>query len=770
VGLVLSGGGAKGFAHIGILQMLDSLRIPVDYIAGTSIGGIGGALYSIGYSGDDLETLMTDMDWDEIFTDTPPREQLPYFQKKDAGRYQLEFGLEGVKPVPPSGLIFGQKISLLFSSLTFPYEQVDSFDELPIPFRCVAVDLITGNEVILKDGSLAKAMRATMAIPTVFSAVEWGDSLLVDGGMLNNLPVDVVRSMGADVVIAVDVESPLKPREKIRSVLDVLNQTLSLLGLEKKKENLQFVDLLIKPDIGRFTVGDFDEGKVSQIVETGKITAKRYLPELIALRDKYRLDYSENLNGKRILDIQISGHTTLPFDTLYKHLQVSEGMIYSENVLEAGIDGLKERYQFIDIVYDVVPVSGNDVRVMVQLEESQKPIINGIYISDNRNLSFTFIYRLLGVEPGMRLDTDELNARIMNVYSLGYFEKIEYDIEPHDASTVDLYITVKELPLRKLRVGLRYDDLHKIVAAVSAQATNLFVQGMRLESELQFAGLRHFQARAFYPSRALHTPIYPFIQFSAKDIPTDIFDIQGRRIANYKDRSASFGIGVGFLLSKYLNAEVSYRNEYLNVKPGIAFDDPDIFPVWKNILRKVNANLNIDRLDDVLLPRSGFVMNMNYEGSLDQLKSETPFQVTNAYVDAYFTLKRKHTIRLYGFGGKGSSNIPVYKYMNQGRPGTFVGMNYDQLVGGSLAVLRGEYRFQYKKDIFFKLIGNIAPIIDYPLAIETSRVKNIRGVGLGVKLLSLAGPLELIVSRGDRNFSRPRKGQLVVYFTMGYKF
>ena len=152
MGLVLSGGGAKGFAHIGILQMLDSLNIPVDYIAGTSIGGIGGALYSIGYNGDDLESLMTDLDWDEIFTDRPPREQLPYFQKKDVGRYQLEFGLDGVKPVTPSGLIFGQKISLLFSSLTFPYEQVDNFNELPIPFRCVAVDLITGNEVVLKDG------------------------------------------------------------------------------------------------------------------------------------------------------------------------------------------------------------------------------------------------------------------------------------------------------------------------------------------------------------------------------------------------------------------------------------------------------------------------------------------------------------------------------------------------------------------------------------------------------------------------------------------
>ena len=165
IGLVLSGGGAKGFAHIGTLKMLDSLHIPIDYIVGTSMGGLAGALYAIGYTGHDLEKLVERSDWKEIFSDNPPRTELPYFVRKETGRYQLEFGISGVKPVAPSGLIYGQKVSLLFSSLTFPYESVNDFDNLPIPFRCVAVDLVTGNQVVLKSGSLAKAMRATMATP-----------------------------------------------------------------------------------------------------------------------------------------------------------------------------------------------------------------------------------------------------------------------------------------------------------------------------------------------------------------------------------------------------------------------------------------------------------------------------------------------------------------------------------------------------------------------------------------------------------------------------
>jgi len=148
VGLVLSGGGAKGFAHIGTLQMLDSLKIPVDYIVGTSVGGIVGALYAIGYSGFDLEKIAFNIHWQEIFTDRPSRVLLPYFEKKDTGKYQIEFGLEKMKLAAPSGLIFGQNISLLFSSLTFPYEGIDDFDNLPIPFRCVTVDLVTGNQVV----------------------------------------------------------------------------------------------------------------------------------------------------------------------------------------------------------------------------------------------------------------------------------------------------------------------------------------------------------------------------------------------------------------------------------------------------------------------------------------------------------------------------------------------------------------------------------------------------------------------------------------------
>ena len=207
IGLALSGGGSKGFAQIAVLKALDSLNIPIDYIAGTSIGSIVGAMYAIGYSGKQIEEMARTTDWNEVQKDKPERKYLPHFRKKDTGKYQLDFDLEGIKPVMPTGLIYGQKIILELSKWTREYEQVYNFDLLPIPFRCNAFDILSGKEVIIKEGSLSHALRASLSIPTIFAPVEWGDRLLVDGGVANNLPVDIVKDMGADIVLAVDVSS-----------------------------------------------------------------------------------------------------------------------------------------------------------------------------------------------------------------------------------------------------------------------------------------------------------------------------------------------------------------------------------------------------------------------------------------------------------------------------------------------------------------------------------------------------------------------------------
>lgn len=777
IGLVLSGGGAKGFAHVGVLKLLDSLQIPIDYIAGTSMGGIAGALYAIGYTGFDLEQLAHRDDWQTIFSDRPPRPDLPFFQKEQTGRYQLEFGIKGVKPVSPTGLIFGQKVSLLFLSLTFPYEKVSDFDHLPIPFRCVAVDLVTGNQVVLKSGSLAKAMRSTMAIPTVFSPVAWGDSLLVDGGLINNLPVDVVKEMGADIVIAVDVQSPLLERKKLTSALAVLEQTVSLVGIDRVKENRKQVDILIRPQIDEFSAADFDADKINAILQRGDEAAQRSVGELVALKNKYQLkriddsNYLRSLLGStRINSIQILGQISVPFESLRTQLNLRINDIFDAAALTKRIAELRASGRFESIEYEVVPLSENFVNLYIRVKEKQLPVINRIAILDNRNLPFSFLYRLLGFKPGDKLDLDRLNRRIMEMYGLGYFELITYEIEPATEDHVNLTVRVTELPFRRLRVGLRYDDRHRLVAAVSLQATNFLISGLRLENELQFAGLFRFRFKARYPSRALNLPIYPFARVEAKDIPTDIFEQNGRRVAEYKDRSLGIAVGVGLLLAKSLNTEIEYHYEAMNVKPNIAFPDPVMFPSWREQLRRIQANLNIDLLDDVLLPRSGYQLRIGYEGAFPELRSEVHYNLLQAALNLYATFQRRHTFRVFAFSGMSWNDLPLYKFLNLGRPETFVGMEYDQLFASQLSILRFDYRYEFKKDIFFKLIGNGAFSPEYKREGVIYKLHHLYGVGAGIVLISPVGPIEIIVSRGDKNYIGPHKLQNVMYVTLGYKF
>ncbi|MBD3287604.1 BamA/TamA family outer membrane protein [candidate division KSB1 bacterium] len=777
IGLVLSGGGAKGFAHIPLLKMLDSLDIPVDYIAGTSMGGIAGALYSIGYSGKDLEKLAYRQDWEEIFTDKPRREILPYFQKKETGKYQLEFGMKGFKPVTPSGLIYGQKVALLFSGLTFPYEQVENFDQLPIPFRCVAIDLVSGTEADLAEGSLAKAMRATMAIPTIFSPVEWGDSLLIDGGFINNLPVDVAKAMGAEIIIASDVESPLLSKKELDNAIAVLNQTITLLGIDKKKRNLKMVDILVRPNMRNYTPADFDNDKIRGIILEGEKAVRSKLDELIRLKQSYNIgrvladaNRSFLTKGPKIFQVNITGQSTLPFDYIYEKLDFKPNETFHPDSLEKHLNNLRETDFFSEVGYEIIPASDSLVKITIRVEELNKPIINTIFIENNKNLPFMFIYRLLGFKPGDRLDTKLLNERIMRMYGLGYFESILYDIELIGNNLVNLILTIKELPLRRLRVGLRYDNHYKLTGVVSLQATNLLIPGLRIENEVQFAGIQKFNFRISYPSRALDTPVYPLAYFKYKNIPTNIFDEIGNRIASYKDRSSTFGFGVGFLLGKSYNLVIDYQQEYLNTKPRIALSDPVMFPEWNDNLHLLHAELDIDLLDNVLLPRKGFLVSGKYEGSFKELNSDESYQRIYSAADIYHTIWKKHTLRAYGFYGYSFGDIPMYKLMNQHYFEKFIGMKYDQLFASRLAICRFDYRFQHKKDIFFKLIFNAAFHIATDLPEQSNNYHYMRGIGLGVKLLSPIGPIELIYGYGDKRLVDPRAGQHVFYFEMGHEF
>lgn len=283
LGLTLSGGGAKGLAHIGVLQVLEENGIFPDYVTGTSMGSIVGGLYATGYTPAELERETTTANWNDYFTDSYSRNYLPIDQRSKADRYQLSFALENGKLIIPRGLIGGNKILTLLTGLTACVHNQESFDEFYLPFRCVATDLETGEAYVFDEGPLRKAIRASMSIPSAFDPLEYDGRLLVDGLLARNLPVEDAKAMGADIVIAVDVGDPLYQRDELTSVLRVLEQTSSYVMVESTEKQYALADWIIDPDLDGYSTLSYDAAQA--LIKRGADAARANLPALQAFLD-----------------------------------------------------------------------------------------------------------------------------------------------------------------------------------------------------------------------------------------------------------------------------------------------------------------------------------------------------------------------------------------------------------------------------------------------------------------------------------------------------
>ena len=268
IGLALSGGGALGLAEIGVIQWLEDNHIPVDRIAGTSMGGIIAAMYATGMSPAEIHKFAEDIDWDEVFLPEPTYRELSYRRKQDRRTFLintplgLKHGLNG-----PNGFNSGQGVGLLLDRIAFPQSGIATFDDLPIPFRCVATDMLSGQAVVLKDGSLARAVRASMAIPGVFTPVELNGRVLADGGMVQNIPVETVREMNADVVIAVELRLAVGTRDELQTITGVLSRAVEVMITQNERRSLALAQADVSIDMSGFSVADYS--RVSDLIHLG---------------------------------------------------------------------------------------------------------------------------------------------------------------------------------------------------------------------------------------------------------------------------------------------------------------------------------------------------------------------------------------------------------------------------------------------------------------------------------------------------------------------
>ena len=376
VGLVLSGGGAKGIAHIGILKAIDSAGLKIDYVTGTSMGSIIGGLYSVGYSGNEIEKVTKQLNWDELLSGKPIYKFVGIDEKDEFGQYSVEVGIKDKKVQTATGLIDSQELWLILNRIFLPVYNIKDFSKFSIPFKCVTTDLSNGKAIVISNGDIVKAVRASMAIPSVFTAVDSDKTKLVDGGIVRNFPVKDVKEMGADIVIGVNLFTGLPNIEKLNNVLDVFYQITQYRDADDLVEEKKLCNLVIEPPLEKYSAGSFDA--TDSIMDIGKVVGKYYYPYFKKLADslnaKYPIKYDPysrlpKLDKIVIDDIAFEGIEKTSKSLLLQKLGIKPEKAYTAKQINDGFRMAFASRYYDNIYYRLEPTSEGHAKLICIIKE-----------------------------------------------------------------------------------------------------------------------------------------------------------------------------------------------------------------------------------------------------------------------------------------------------------------------------------------------------------------------------------------------------------------
>jgi NTE family protein len=384
VGLVLSGGGARGLTHIGVLKVLHELRVPIDYIAGTSMGAIVGGLYASGMTPDQMQKQLGAVSWPTLLSDSPERSDVGFRRKEELAAFPLSFeiGYRDGEFLWFKGALSGSNLELFLHELTRNVDDIQDFNKLPIPYRAVATNMVTGKEVIFDSGRLYQAMRASMSVPGMFAPVEIDGRILGDGGLVNNLPVDLVRKMGADIVIAVNIGTPLMSRDQLQSVVGYASQMLNILteqNVRAQLATLKPTDILISPDLGTLNFIDF--AAAPKFVELGEQAAQAVRTQLAALSDsqeryasfEHSLKVAPQKLPEKLDFVTVEGTHYANPEVLEDQMRTKPDEPFSIATLESDLQRLYGRGEFEQIDYQLTTVGKQTGLIVSVVEKSWGP-------------------------------------------------------------------------------------------------------------------------------------------------------------------------------------------------------------------------------------------------------------------------------------------------------------------------------------------------------------------------------------------------------------
>jgi NTE family protein len=718
IGLVLSGGAAKGLAHIGVLKVLKKAGIHVDYVVGTSMGSIVGAFYAMGYDPDTIEKIFLTSDWISLLTDEISRNSYSVEEKEEKQRYIVSFPLMEYVPKLPSGLKAGQNISNLLARYTVPYMKVKDFNELPKSFACIAMDIETGREVVLNSGHLEESIRASMAIPTVFTPVLIDGKLLVDGGLVNNFPADQLKIMGADIIIGVNLGFKPYTKEELYSLKFIIEQSLLLPSSEKNKKNEALCNILIKPDVGDYSRADFKH--TINIIEAGETAAMQHFSELKKLSDS------------------ISHFNPLPSEPIVERID----FIHIDTLEFEGL----------------VNVSKDFIRGRLRIIPPCQLPVNEIIKAIDRVYGSQFFEKIT-----WRLDDNNVHSALVIIAQ----EKNEDLLRIGGRYDSDFYANLL------INIILR----NKLIKGSKLSLDAILGQYRRIKfSYLVHTAWNNKQSDYFSSMAPLRLSMFPDIGLNLEYNNFELFDYkEGNRIASYAYNQGKFGI---FGLSNITNSVslgASINVEFSNISPRI-FGAPNTPANVLNSLASFSGFINVDSYNESYYPNRGTKINVGIEWIKD-LRDDKP-SLNNAlrfYSKLNFAIPIANRFTLIPsiFTGivKGDS-IPRQYYLYCGglnnsniNPGTFpfIGRQFMELSARSMFLAGLNIQCQIGKNHYITLRSNIGNTADFysDLINFNSRIS---GIGISYGYNSFAGPFEFSLMRSFES------EKYMSYVNIGYWF
>ena len=631
IGLVLSGGGARGGAHIGALRALEELRVPIHRIAGTSIGAAIGGFYASGMSVEELGDFVGELDFNAAFFNSTPRQSRSFRRKRDDDVFLVGHrpGLNRGEFDLPTGVVQGQVIDMIMSRVTLPVSGISDFDDLMIPFRAVAGDIVTGDTVVLAEGALNTAIRASMAIPAVLTPVAAGDRLLVDGGIVMNLPVSVAQDMGADVVIAIDITSDLYGRDQLDSLVDITAQLTAMLvqnGVTPQLALLDDDDVLIEPTFE----DDFSSGSFNRILETidlgyAAVMAQRDELERYALSQTQYAAYRAELEDPRMRDLP-----RIDF------VRIDNDSIISDSIIEN---------------------------------------------------------RLSGIELGETLDVDAVEAAISRVYGLEFYQTVNYSVtQENGRSGLEVDLNSRSWGPNYLQLGIEYsssgdaNSVFGLSAGYLRTAINerggewraTFIVGdepgfwTEVHQPLGSKGRFFFAPSLEFDSRLLN-------DFSGEDL-----------LAELTLRDANLEIAAGRELGIWGEVRGGIRRAYGETRLRVG--DPALYPEADYRRGELFARLSVDTLDNISFPRAGVLAALEWRGSsTSTLSADADYD--QLHIDAGFAKSwGRHTLlSTLRYDATVSGTAPLDRLYRFGGFFDLSGLNRDQFSGQHAARIGASY-------------------------------------------------------------------------------